>query len=238
MWVNVGNGIEAQVYGVLCEALSVKPQKVRRQVNRERTPRLKDPFELFVETDWCGCFSLCSSAVARFERPECGVFILAGRSLEQCVEYLTVPFPQLHGTQSRDGCKLRFPLVSSREHEGLLSISVHSENRKQLTLSEFFTCTRSFVNLGRPGWILLRPFPKSVTWGTRSQIAAAFINQARDEREKDVLIYVKKGYEIAQNMLDEKEVWSLQLRQRFFNMEVNLWRVGGVKYGRERLDQR
>lgn len=153
-------------------------------------------------------------------------------------EYLTVAFTQLHGPQSGDGCKLRLQLVSSREHEGLISISVHSENGGQLTQGEFFTCTCSVVDLGRPGWILLRPFPESVTRGTRGQIATAFIDQARNEREKDVLIYVKKGYEIAQNMLDAKEVWSLQLRQRFFDMEVNLWRVGGVKYGRERLDQR
>lgn len=30
IWINMGNGIEAQVYGILCKALSVKPQKVRR----------------------------------------------------------------------------------------------------------------------------------------------------------------------------------------------------------------
>jgi hypothetical protein len=64
--INISNGIETQAYGVLCEAISVKPQEIRRQANRECTPCMKEPFELFVKAGWRGCFPLGGSAVARF----------------------------------------------------------------------------------------------------------------------------------------------------------------------------
>jgi 23S rRNA A2030 N6-methylase RlmJ len=62
--------------------------------------------------------------------------------------------------------------------------------------------------------------------------------QARDEGKKDVLVYIQKGYEAAQSMLDKKEPRPLQLCERFLDMKVNWGCVNGIQYGRERLKQR
>ncbi len=130
IWVNIRSGIKAQVHSVFCEPDLVTPQQVHCQVDRDGTSRLNDPFKLFVKTDWCKCFSLCSSTIARFEGPECDVFVITGRLLEQDVEHLIVAFTQLHGTHSREGGELRLPLVSLRKNEAFLDIGVHYENRE------------------------------------------------------------------------------------------------------------
>src|SRR5690606_5381870 len=130
IWVNIRSGIKAQVHSVFCETDPVTPQQVHCQVDRDGTPRLNDPFKLFVQADWCECFSLCSSTIARFEGTDCDVFVIAGRPLEQYVEHLVVAFTQFHGTQSREGSELRLALVSLRENEAFFDIGVHYENRE------------------------------------------------------------------------------------------------------------
>src|SRR5690554_7912105 len=38
-------------------------------------------------------------------------------------------------------------------------------------------------------------------------------------------------------MLDKEEAWSFQLRQRFFDIEVNRWRISSIQYFCKSLEQ-